>query len=345
MALARSTSAATLTALVVLAAAFGNEGGEIDPPLELPMTIDKVGYTTSLKGAPGSRFKLKGDLTLTERALELATEDDTIVIGLDEIHVASYGKLRGDVDMDWVVLGLGRTGPVEIVGLRDGSRFGFFGDTSSLFETIRRYLRQQRAGQYAVPEGWRAWDPLHRQLSLAVPATWHEWTDELVLEKDDGCSGTLALSSQRLAGAGQGADRPVVERQALAAARSGDLPALWITIDEAGRGDACEGLSPKAIERAREEAAGHPGLGLTPESFTVEPWTIDGCTGVRLAGEGRDSTGRPVRATVRVVGKPPDRYRFTTLARPDADPAETSAVYERILDSVRFSPALRARER
>jgi hypothetical protein len=111
-------AASVLVALGAAGVALRAETAPREPPLALPMTLPKIAYQTSVAKAAGSRFNIKGDLTLTEQTLELVTEKETIVMRLDELHSISFGKLRGDVDTDWVVLGFGLPQPVEVEASR-----------------------------------------------------------------------------------------------------------------------------------------------------------------------------------------------------------------------------------
>ena len=99
---------------------------------------------------------------------------------MERIHFISFGKLKGDVDTDWVVFSVGVAPPYGIVGVKDGRKLGFGTRTRELFENLRDVARELSAAQFRVPAGYRAYEDPAGECSLAIPEEWSEYLRSMV---------------------------------------------------------------------------------------------------------------------------------------------------------------------
>ena len=91
-----------------------------DATLALPTAIDKVWLRTDKAGWAGVKSRRSsGDLIITEEALDFGGQKKAFYIPLDAIVMVSLGKLKNDVNTDWVVLRLEELGATRRVAPGD----------------------------------------------------------------------------------------------------------------------------------------------------------------------------------------------------------------------------------
>jgi len=269
--------------------------------LRLPRTIDRVWYRKGTKRALGGA-SISGDLTVTSEGLELTGRKKTLVIPLGSLRQVSFGKMRGDVDTDWVVLAVERDGEEELVGLRDGKRLGYGERTRGIYELLRRTVRSFAAAQYAVPSGWRTYDELDHQLTLSLPQGWFSAHESVVTVDGLPLWGTTVFSAQPIPA---GSEDPAGRRRAFEAVSAGTTAAVILGRRETSRGMRCTGFSDAARRTVEQRLRA---LGARTQQA---PWelgdlelgaqSLDGCSGLRLVGRGRRADGAEVVLDARAI--------------------------------------------
>lgn len=348
----RSLKALALAAALVSCLVTAATGAEPAPAQAVqpkasataPKTIEKVWYRNEKRSGLGNPFHFAGDLTLGERSLQLKARKKTITIPMEAIHVLSFGKMEGDVDTDWAVLGLKAAGGVRRVGFRDGRKLGYGQRTEEIYESIRQALKQAGAAQYQVPAGYRTYEALESQLTLAMPQDWTGYILSLVMSEERAPWGTIIFSAEPILSVERSAAGELKSQenpQALQRVLAGGMPAFFLEREPAAKGTTCKGLSQEALsklmERAERDAAlGDGGTWLEPPRS--EQASMDGCSAVRIQGRCRRADGHEVRLDLRAVAHGDTLYLFGLRA-----PAEDDKLYrepfETAMASVRFSVA------
>ena len=268
------------------------------PETSLPLTVEHVWFRT-VKGQSLIRFSnSKGDLTIGPDGISFSTHKKTTEIPIDRVQQITYGKIKGDVDTKWVLLGIGEKRADAIVAVRDGRKLGYGQKTWEIYERMKAALEQLSAAQYRVPQGYRAFADFSRQFTLAVPEPWDAYVESLVYVGERAPWGTIVISSEQIRRHarpdGDGAMTAVDER-ALDRARAGEIPAFFIERMPVESGMRCKGFSEKGLERLLELAAEGSlfhGGGKLAANPTASPEIIDRCKGLRIRGrvEAEDGT-------------------------------------------------------
>jgi hypothetical protein len=268
------------------------------PETSLPLTVEHVWFRT-VKGQSLLRFSnAKGDLTIGPDGISFSTHKKSTEIPIERVQQITYGKIKGDVDTEWVLLGIGEKRADAIIAVRDGRKLGYGQKTWEIYEKMKAALEQISAAQYRVPQGYRALADFSRQFTLAVPEPWDIYIESLVFVGERAPWGTIFVSSERIRRQprpdGEGA-RTVVDEDALDRARTGENPAFFIERMPVEGGMRCKGFSKEGLERfldlAAEGALFHGG-GKIAANPTVSPEIIDRCKGLRIRGrvEAEDGT-------------------------------------------------------
>jgi tRNA(Leu) C34 or U34 (ribose-2'-O)-methylase TrmL len=307
-------------------------------------TIEKVWYRSEKKTGITNPFAFSGDLILGERALQLKAKEKKITIPMEAIHVFSYGKMEGDVDTDWVVLGLRTPEGLRLVGMRDGRKLGYGQRTEEIREAVREALKRSGAAQYKVPAGYRTYEALESQLTLAMPQSWTGYILSLVMAGERARAGTIVFTEKPVLAverAPSGELKSKEDHQALDRVLAGEALAFFLEKEPAAKGVSCKGLSQEAVaklmERARNDALLGPG-GSWLEPPHSEPATLDRCAGLRIQGRARRADGREVLLDLRAAAHGETLYLFG-LRAPAADDKGYREPFETAIASIRFSVA------
>jgi len=308
------------------------------PRVSLPLTIEKVWYRSSGK-------RRQADLTVTEDAFEFTARKKVFSFPLDRIRVISFGKMKNDVDTDWIVMSVGVTRPYDIVGFRDGQKWGYGGRTRELFHDLRRVLKELSAAQYRTSPGYQSYEDLNSGCTLAIPESWNSYVESLVLVGSHSPSGTTILSAEpirRVEIGASGETRPVDDLETLDAILAGQTPGIFIERSRAGRGMSCRGFSAAARERLLVQAREDPLFGEgheVVEDVAASSGVVDGCEAVRIRGRSRRHDGAEVVLDLMAVAPGQTLYVFG-LRTPGERYANDLKTFETALSTVKFSVAL-----
>jgi hypothetical protein len=260
------------------------------PDVTLPITVDQVWYR-----AGGDRES--GQLMVTSEGLEFTARERTVIIPLDRIHVLSYGKMKGDVDTDWVVMAVGVTPPLELVGLRDGRKLGFGSLTEELYDKLLAAARKVGFAQYRVAPGFEVYEDPGGECAVAIPEDWSAYVQSMVVVEDRAPWGTTILSSEPIRVAREepgGPSRSVADPAALRRAIDGRAPAFSIERSEASRGMRCDGLSKRGRAEVLERAARDRLFGRGYQALqqpTASEARVADCAGLHVVGRSRAPDG------------------------------------------------------
>jgi len=312
-------------------------GGNDDPAedsIQLPTTLEQVWYRPGKRRGFGGA-KHTGDLTLTRDSIYFTTKRKEIVIPMTAVHVASFGKMRGDVDTDWLVLSIDDPGLPHLLGLRDGHRFGYGQQTHQVRRAVMAALRLARAGQFNVPEGFVAFEGMDRQFTLALPADWSTHPVLLVETGDGSLWGKTLVTAQ-----------PIDERGGdLRRFDAGELPGFFIDTRELVSGMSCNGFSEKGretlIEWIREVAVPQtpaPPRDAGPDEPVVESIEIDRCSGLKIVIRGRGADGNDRVLDVRAVAEH-DNVILIGLPSLAAEYDERLKSFDQVVSSLRLAVA------
>jgi hypothetical protein len=346
----RRAAAALATVCLVLAGwgalpCLGSEDPldqDRDADTAQPTTFKKVWYRTEKKrGVMGA--SAVGELTVTPTEIRIDTRKKEITIPLDSIETISFGKMRGDVDTDWIVLEIVVDESSRLVGLRDGRKFGYGQRTEQLYELILAGVKQAGAAQYDVPEGYQAYDRLQAQFTLTVPLGWTAYPRSLIEVDGLALWGEIVFvpHSQVPDKDVSAEDRQELRRQSLAAVDDGSSGAFYVDRREALRGMRCEGFSEKAMARLLEWAVQDPlfagGRG-SEESTRTEPAIIDDCNGLRIVRRSKQVDQEELILDLRAVSDDETVFVFGLRSRAGRYEEDLKR-FDTAVGSVRFSVA------
>ncbi len=308
------------------------------PQVSLPLTIERVWYRSSGK-------RRQADLTVTEEAFEFTAKKKVFSFPLDRIQVVSFGKMKNDVDTDWIVMSVGVTRPYDVVGFRDGQRWGYGGRTREIFDDFRRLLKDLSVAQYRISPGYQSYEDPNSECTLAIPESWSSYVESLVLVGSHSPSGTTILSAEPIRQTeitASGEIRSVDDLETLDAILAGLTPGISIERGRSGRGMGCRGFSAAARERllaqAREDRLFGEGHEVV-EAVTATSGVVDGCEAVRIRGRSRRDDGTELVLDLMAAAPRSTLYVFglRTLDERYASDLET---FDTALSTVKFSVAL-----
>jgi hypothetical protein len=340
---ARSAALVCLTLMPVMATDGGSANGA-DAVIDLPRTVPKVWYRAG-KGALVGGSK-SGDLTISDTGLTFTTRKREVKIPLEAIHTVSFGKMRGDVNTDWVVIALVDEQGRRVIGLKDGRKLGYGQKTGELFETILAAMKKLGAAQYHVPVGFETFDGMDDQFTIALPAGWSAHPRTQVHVSGQAIWGTILFSPSPLV---PDSSLPATQQDearssALREAESGRTGAVFVQLREALRGMRCEGFSEKARATLREWSETDPlfsaGQG-TEQSTRIEPIEVDGCNGLRVVRRSLQAGGEERILDLRAASDGETVFLVGLRSRRDRYESHLET-FDTVAGSFRFSVARRA---
>jgi hypothetical protein len=312
----------------------GGTPGEV-PVVELPFTVEKVWYRAGGK-------RREGDLTISEEGIELVARKRAFSVPLDRIQFISYGTRKWDVDTDWAVLSVGVTRPWDLVGIRDGKKWGYGSRTREIYTRLRRALRQLGAAQYRVEPGFQAYEDPDHGCSLSIPESWSTYVESLVVAGGGYPRGTTIFSERPIraveSGAG-GRARAVDDLELLDAILAGESPGFFLERAAAQRGMTCGGFSSGSRRRVLAYARRDLIFGEDDELIetpTLSEATVAGCAALFVTGRSRRPDGAEVVLEIYAAANGDTLYYFglRTLADRHAAHREPFAA---ALETVKFS--------
>jgi hypothetical protein len=307
------------------------------PSPEFPVTIQKVWYRTDKNTGFGKSYKM-GDLVVSTDSLEFVHRKRGWKVPLHDIHMMSMGKMKGDVDTEWVVLSLRSEKRGSLRGLRDGRKMGFGGRTGEIFEILKRAVEQASAAQYDVPEGFRAHTDLEHLFTVGIPEDWSAYNRSRVIQEGKVREGTVVFFEGRLpegvTTVEDGEASPEV-RDLLDGIATGEKRSFLVERRTAGKGMRCSGLDPEVVSVLSGELAA---VWNSPTTGEIDDVEVDGCRGARfrIRGPGRDGNTRIADVTVVSHGRMLYLFRIEVLEEYYEAARET---LEASMDTVRFSLA------
>ena len=330
--------AALWMACVATVAAESSAAADEKPQVSVPVTIEKIWYRSGGK-------KRLGDLTITADELEVQAKKKSFVIPLDRIQVISYGKMKKNVETDWIVMSVGVSQPFDIVGIRDGSKWGFGSRTREVYFQLRSLLRRLGAAQYRVEQGYQVYEDPDASCALAIPDNWSTYLDSVVLVGSRSPSGTTIFSEEPIRSTEttpEGVTRPVDDLETLDALLAGEISGFFVERLNARSGMSCEGFSRGARERMLDRVREDPLFGEScrmqgvPE--TAEH-TVGECEALRVIGRCARDDGKPVLLDLVATASGETLYVFGLRALEERYEKDLE-VFERALSTVKFSVAV-----
>jgi hypothetical protein len=292
------------------------EGSGDAPTVDLPLTIEKLWYRAGGK-------RREGYLMVGEEGFEITARKKAFSIPVDRIQFISFGTMRGDVDTEWVRLTVGVAPPYDVVGLRDGKKWGFGGRTREIYLQLRRVLKQLSAGQFRVAPGYRIYEDPDYRCAIAIPEDWSSYLESLVVISGSTPGSTTVLSEQpirEVETTAAGTVRAVDDLELLDAILAGERPAFLLRREQAGRGMECRGFSKGARERVLARARAHLLFGEDYEVVEpprASPAVVGGCDGLRVLGRSRRPDGVEVVLELHAAAPGETLYTFELRAVSD----------------------------
>ena len=250
--------------LLVALLAAGAAGASDEAPVEFPVSFAKAWYRPAIKSGFGSG-KQSGLLTVSTEGVEFSSKKASDFIPWSRVEMVSYGRMSGDTDTKWVVLGLAPiAGQRHYAGLRDGSRMGYGEKTVPIFDAVIEAMRLAGAGPYDVPEGSVPYVTRFLQFSLALPEGWSGFEVSNTLHDGWPVWGRTLFTPQNLKDLRSDELRL---KRALASITDGAAAAVQLDRLEAGQGFSCDALRKAGRSRLNDEIA----LMLRPYKLSGEP--------------------------------------------------------------------------
>jgi hypothetical protein len=312
--------------------------------IDYPLTIRKIWYRNAKRsGFTGAKHS--GDLTIDRQSLEFFAKKRSLSIPLDELWMITYGTMRGDVDTEWVVLTIKDGDERSLVGLRDGSRWGYGQRTREIYETLVAAAEDLSAAQFSAPDGYQPYSELDHVFAMPIPADWSYHHHDLITHEGTLKWGRVVFSEHPLID-------PEVEHwteemgpnpqrdRAVHAIQQGEETAWIVARFEAGSGMTCEELKPKAIKTLSERVNDSPFFGVPFEPADDLPFEaaepVDGCASVRLERRAAGEQGKTVVLDLRAVAR--EETVLMIGLRTTADEYERRLpVFERAVDELRLA--------
>jgi len=327
----RSSFLVVMAFPLIVGAAVAGTASEV----ALPQTIERVWYRANADRGAGSQM---GDLTVGREGLSFAAahERKSFTVPLEAVHSVWLGRVRGDVDTDWVVLVLDEAGERRVVAFRDGKGLGYGQRTQEIHAALRDAMRVLGAAQYRVPEGFVVFDDLDGLFTVAYPQGWTVYHDVVVEAGRRRVLGRLYLTD---------GPSPRGEEERVTLVRGlegGSIQGVFVERDEVGGGMRCSGATARARDKWLARVAADP-LFTAPGAAmdgapSVEPVTIEGCSGLRVGARGRDAAGLETMLDILFVADDQAAYAVGFRSR-SSDHAARLPTFARILDTLRLSAA------
>jgi len=258
-----------------------------------PRTIHKIWYRTGKqRGFTGPKHS--GDLMITRDSLEFLSKKADITIPFESVGMISFGKMRGDVNTDWVVLTVRDGTTQELIGFRDGRKAGYGGRTPEIYETVLDIAEELGWAQFTAPEKLEPYTELDHLFAVAVPQGWSSYHHEMVSTDGTVYWGTVIFTPEPMTSDSSEDHLGGTERElALEAIQRGETTAWIVRRVESRGGMSCEGFTEKALKTLGKWIAQDPFLGVpfeAPESPAFEPSIVGDCRGVRMSLSADGST-------------------------------------------------------
>lgn len=293
-------------------------------------------WSREIKKKGHATMRTMGDLVLSDELLqfEAAHKKKSFSIRLDDIHTLSYGKLAQDVDTEWIVMALEEHAGGRLMGFRDGRKFGYGTKTEEIYETLRAMMESMGKAQYDVPEGFRVYDELGKQFTLAYPADWHSYHQSVIEADEDLILGSLIFSETEFPHDGDAMN------EAIRAFENGNMQGFAIERERAADGMRCAGISDRQRENLLQRVA-QDGLLLGDNTVIQEPHPsvlpIDRCDGLRITAQSRRPDGSLASLDYRIVSD--GGVAHLLIRRSSGSDSEGAAIFETIVENFRLSAA------
>lgn len=271
-----------------------------------PRTIEKIWYRTGQNlGFAGPKHS--GDLMITRNSLEFLSKKADISIPFEAVGMISFGKMRGDVNTDWVVLTIDDGGARRLIGFRDGRKLGYGVRTPDIYESVLDVAEELSWGQFTAPEGLVPYTELDHVFAVAVPQGWPSYHHEMISSGGDVFWGTVIFTPESMTSDASENHLDGTERElALEAIQRGESSA-WIVRRVASKGGmTCEGFTDKALKSLQKWFDKDPFLNVPfdrPEISAFEPAPVGVCQGVRATLEADASPEVRAVLELRVVSQ------------------------------------------
>ena len=306
---------------------------------DYPRTIQKIWYRTGKeRGFTGPKHS--GDLMITRDSLEFLSKKADISIPFESVGMVSFGKMRGDVNTDWVVLTVRDAGLQRLIGFRDGRRMGYGHRTPEIYETVIDVAEELSWGQFSAPDGLEPYTELDHVFAVAVPKGWASYHHEMISSDGSVFWGTVVFTPDAMTTDASENHLEGTERElALEAIQRGETTAWVLRRVESKGGMSCEGFTDKALKTLGGWIARDPFLSVPfdpPGSTAFEPITIGVCQGVRAILRADDSTTPVSVVEVRAVSQG-DATLIMSLRTTVEDHENDLTLFEAALPTVKFA--------
>jgi hypothetical protein len=311
--------------------------GEGESGLSYPVTIKKVWMRARYDAEKSASSTGKGDLVIHRDRIEYLHGKDAWELPWERVRMISIRKKKGDVDTDWVFLGVSGPDREAHVALRDGRKFGFGKQTDQILATLRAAARGASAAQYAVPEGFVVYEALDHMFTIGLPAEWKAIHPSADVEDGVVRTGTVTFFEPPGPVTGR-EERAEVGRRAPGEAARGAWLNVSVERRPAEKGMDPDGLADGVVADLRTEVETDPAYlgGLRTEAeLEVAPATVDRRNGVRIRGSGRDETGASRHLELIAVADAGLLYLFRSVADDDHMDSGTE-ILETVIETVRF---------
>ena len=313
--------------------------GNASEAVAYPRTIQKIWYRTG-KDLGFAGPKHSGDLMITRTSLEFLSKKADISIPFEAIGMISFGKMRGDVNTDWVVLTIEDGGSRKLIGFRDGRRLGYGVRTPDIYEDVLDVAEELAWGQFAAPEGLVPYTELDHVFAVAVPEGWPSYHHEMISSGGNVFWGTVLFTPESMTSDASENHLGGTERElALEAIQRGETSAWIFRRVESKGGMTCEGFTDKALNKLANWVTTDPFLNVpfdAPEATAFEPAAIGVCRGVKATLRAPAVSGPDLVLELRAVSQA--NATLILALRTNVDDLETDLkLFEAALPTVKFA--------
>jgi len=304
-----------------------------------PRTIQKIWYRTGKElGFAGPKHS--GDLMITRNSLEFLSKKADISIPFEAVGMISFGKMRGDVNTDWVVLTVVDGETQRLIGFRDGRKLGYGVRTPDIYEDVLDVAEELGWGQFTAPERMTPYTELDHVFAMAVPEDWASYHHEMISSAGSVFWGTVIFTPESMTSDASENHLDGTERElALEAIQRGETSAWIVRRVEAKGGMTCDGFSDKGLKTLLKWIARDPFLNVpfaAPEITAFEPTSIGRCQGVRASLRADSSSSPTPVLELRVVSQ--GQAALIIALRTNAEDIEADLEqFEAALPTVKFA--------
>jgi hypothetical protein len=220
--------------------------------------------------------------------------------------------MRGDVDTEWVVLTVKSDGERSMIGLRDGSRWGYGHRTREIYEMLVRAVEDLSAAQFSRTPGFEPYTELDHVFAMPIPQGWSSYHHELVAVDGVVRWGVVVFSEQPLID--PHAEIPLSptsnrteRKRVLRELQQGKATAWILRRFESSGGMSCAEFKHKTLHTLRRQIAEDPFFGVPFTITDDQPFetvsSIDDCATLRLKLEAVTEEDRTVVLDLRMVSR------------------------------------------